>query len=55
MGTPTPPTTIGSTIVWNGLTFNIGPANAPDAVANETITLPAGQFTNLYYAGGDGQ
>jgi hypothetical protein len=42
---------IGSTIVWNGLTFNIGPANALDAVANTTINLPAGQFTNLYMLG----
>jgi FG-GAP-like repeat/Bacterial Ig-like domain (group 3) len=25
--------TLGSTLVWNGMTFNIGPANAPDAVA----------------------
>jgi FG-GAP-like repeat/Bacterial Ig-like domain (group 3) len=44
-------TTIGSTLVWNGLTFNIGPPNAPDAVANKTITLPAGQFTNLFLLG----
>jgi FG-GAP-like repeat/Bacterial Ig-like domain (group 3) len=42
---------IGSTIVWNGLTFNMGPANAPDAVANQTISLPAGQYTNLYMLG----
>ena len=42
---------IGSTIVWNGLTFNIGPANALDAVANKTIPLPAGQYTNLYMLG----
>ena len=26
-------TTLGSTVVWNGMTFNIGPPNAPDAVA----------------------
>ena len=43
--------TIGSTIVWNGMTFNIGPPNAPDAVANQTITLPAGKYTNLYMLG----
>ncbi len=42
---------IGATIVWNGLTFNMGPANAQDAVANETINLPAGQYTNLYMLG----
>ena len=43
--------TIGSTIVWNGMTFNIGPPNAQDAVANQTITLPAGQYTNLFMLG----
>jgi hypothetical protein len=42
---------LGSTVVWNGLTFDIGPANAKDAVANTTITLPAGQYTNLYMLG----
>ena len=26
-------TSLGSTVVWNGLTFTIGPPNAPDAVA----------------------
>ncbi len=45
-------TTLGSTLVWNGLTFNLGPANAKDAVANTTITLPTGKFTNLYMLGG---
>jgi hypothetical protein len=44
-------TTLGSTLTWNGLTFNIGPANAPDAVANQTIALPQGKFTNLYMLG----
>ncbi len=44
-------TSLGSTVVWNGLTFDIGPANAKDAVANTTITLPAGQYTNLYMLG----
>jgi FG-GAP-like repeat len=44
-------TTLHSTIVWNGLTFNIGAPNAPDAVANQTISLPAGNFTNLFMLG----
>ena len=44
-------TTLGSTVVWNGLTFAIGPPNAPDAVANTTIALPAGNFTNLFMLG----
>ena len=33
------------------MTFNIGPPNALDAVDNQTITLPAGQYTNLYMLG----
>jgi len=44
-------TTLGSTVVWNGMTFNIGPPNAKDAVSNKTIALPAGNFTNLYMLG----
>lgn len=44
-------TTLGSTVVWNGMTFNIGPASAPDAVANETIPLPQGNYTNLFMLG----
>jgi hypothetical protein len=42
---------LGATVVWNGLTFDIGPANAKDAVANTTITLPTGKYTNLYMLG----
>ena len=30
-------TSLGSTVVWNGLTFAIGPPNAPDAVATPTL------------------
>ena len=49
-------TTLGSTVVWNGMTFNIGPANLPDAVATTgstalTIPLPAGTFTDLFMLG----
>jgi hypothetical protein len=50
--------TLGSTIVWNGLTFAIGPPSAPDAVATPigattalTIPLPAGNFTDLFMLG----
>jgi hypothetical protein len=34
---------------WNGLVFNLGPANAPDVVScsGQTIPLPAGNFTSL--------
>jgi hypothetical protein len=55
-------TTLGSTapstLVWNGLTFDIGAANALDAVATPTgatsglvIPLPAGNFTDLFMLG----
>ena len=44
-------TTLGANLIWNGMTFNIGPANALDAVANKTITLPAGKFSTLYMLG----
>jgi hypothetical protein len=44
-------TTLSGSVVWNGLTFAIGPNNAPDAVANTTVPLPAGNFTNLYMLG----
>jgi hypothetical protein len=33
-------TSLGSTVVWNGLTFTIGPPNAPDAVATQN-TVPS--------------
>jgi hypothetical protein len=51
LGSPT-----ASTLLWNGMTFNIGPANAPDAVATTgatalTIPLPAGNFTDLFMLG----
>ena len=44
-------TTLSGSVVWNGLTFAIGPNNAPDAVSNITIPLPAGNFSNLYMLG----
>lgn len=43
--------TLGSTINWNGMIFNIGPPNAKDAVDNTTITLPTGKYTNLFMLG----
>jgi hypothetical protein len=43
--------TLGSTLVWNGMTFAIGAPSAPDAVANTTINLPTGNFTSLYMLG----
>jgi hypothetical protein len=44
-------TSLSGTVVWNGLTFTIGPNNAPDAVSNITIPLPAGNYNNLYMLG----
>jgi hypothetical protein len=38
---------LGSTQTFNGTQFNLGPANAADAVDNATITLPAAQFSAL--------
>ena len=45
-------TKLNSAVVWNGLTFNIGPANAPDGVYGSLITLPPGNYTNLYFLAG---
>jgi hypothetical protein len=44
-------TSLSGTVVWNGLTFTIGPNNAPDAVSNISIPLPAGNYSNLYMLG----
>ncbi len=38
---------LGSTPVWDGVLFNLGPANAPDVVTSKTVVLPAGKFTDL--------
>jgi alpha-mannosidase len=38
---------LGSTPVWNGVLFNLGPANAPDVVTSKTVALPAGKFADL--------
>jgi FG-GAP-like repeat/Bacterial Ig-like domain (group 3) len=43
--------TLGSTLVWNGMTFNLGPPDQLDAVYGQTITLPEGKFANLYMLG----
>jgi beta-glucanase (GH16 family) len=44
---------LGSTLSANGYTFNLGAANAPNAVqvASQTISLPAGQFSVLSFLG----
>jgi len=40
-------TLLGSSVSWNGSTFNLGAPNALDAWYNTTISLPAGQFNTL--------
>ena len=44
---------LGTAPSWNGITFNLGPANASDAVscAGQTISLPAGRFNSLQILG----
>ncbi|MGA2686173.1 MAG: protease pro-enzyme activation domain-containing protein [Verrucomicrobiota bacterium] len=44
---------LGTAPSWNGITFNLGPANAADAVScsGQTIILPAGNFTSLQILG----
>jgi|HubBroStandDraft_1064217.scaffolds.fasta_scaffold00013_55 alpha-mannosidase len=38
---------LGSTPVWDGFLFNLGPANRPDAVTAKTVALPSGKFGSL--------
>jgi alpha-mannosidase len=38
---------LGSTSVWDGVLFNLGPANAPDVVTGKTVALPSGKFASL--------
>jgi hypothetical protein len=44
---------LGPAPTWNSTLFNLGPANASDAVscAGQTVTLPAGQYTTLLMLG----
>jgi hypothetical protein len=35
------------TMVWDRVSFSLGPANAPDAVTSRTISLPDGNFDGL--------
>jgi alpha-mannosidase len=39
--------TLGSSQLWDGVIFNLGPANAPDVVTGRTVALPAGKFSGL--------
>jgi hypothetical protein len=38
---------LGASVNFEGLTFTLGPANAPDAVTGTTIPLPAGEYSTL--------
>jgi alpha-mannosidase len=38
---------LGASPLWDGVEFNLGPANAPDAVTSKTVTLPQGKFGTL--------
>jgi len=40
-------TVLGSALSWNGLEFNFLPPNTSNGASNETVTLPAGQFSTL--------
>ncbi len=42
---------IGTSVTWNNITYPLGPSNAPDAVANTTVTLPAGRYATLNLLG----
>lgn len=40
---------LGSTRIWNGALFNLGPPGAPDAISatGQTVPLPAGKFSSM--------
>ena len=42
---------MGNSVTWNNITYPLGPTNAPDAVANTTVTLPAGHYATLNLLG----
>ncbi len=42
---------LGTSVTWNNITYQLGPANAPDAVSNTTISLPAGHYAGLAMLG----
>jgi hypothetical protein len=42
---------LGTSVTWNNITYPLGPTNAPDAVANTTITLPAGHYASINLLG----
>jgi hypothetical protein len=42
---------LGSSITWNGATFNLGGAGVPSAVANAVLPLPGGNFSTIKLLG----
>ncbi len=42
---------IGGTLVWNGISFNMGSAGVADAVSNATVALASGNYTTLNLLG----
>ena len=39
---------LGSSVVWDGITFPLGPANLPNALSSTTITTPQENFYGVY-------
>ncbi len=42
---------LGTSIKWQGVTFNLGPGDAPDAVSSITVPLPGGTYSKLLMLG----
>jgi F5/8 type C domain len=42
---------LGASVYFEGLSFTLGPANAPDVVTSATIPLPAGSYSTLAMLG----
>jgi serine/threonine protein kinase len=47
VGNTFPAELLGTTKNWDGVTFRLGPPNAPDAVTSRSIDLPTGAFDAL--------
>jgi serine/threonine protein kinase len=47
LGNAFPGEVLAAAKIWDGVPFSLGPADAPDAVANRTIALPAGTYDSL--------
>jgi hypothetical protein len=42
---------LGTSLTYQGLSFTLGPVNAADAVDNQTISLPTGQYSQIVLLG----